>query len=183
MLPGVLPVQDDRHGEAPRIVGQQLPDQQQPADQIVGRRLAVVRRVGEPDHVGEQVVAEEDVNRVGGVAAAVRQVFALRQKGIALAQEPGPAQGGVQDLLVGGHPADPFGAGDGQHLLGDGALRRPHPRRPVAEEALVGADRLLDVPDGVLGMVEIVPGQLDVGQGLAGGVDVAQERQDGVVVG
>ncbi len=128
------------------------------------------------------MVAEEDVDRVGVVAEAVRQVLALRQEGLALAQEPGPAQGGVQDLLVSGHPADPLGADHGQHLLGTDPSDGHIPPELVAEEALVGADRLPDVPDGVFRMVEIVPGQLDVGQGLAGGVEVAQERQDGMVV-
>jgi len=185
VLPGVLPVKEDRHQVRPLRPGlaQRGLDVVQARQQVGGGCLTGHAGILEPDLVGEQLVAEEDghppaapaphligtVQRVrleDGIGAVAGEVLHVRQ-----------AAG--QHFLVGGHPAD---AGVGHHLhdLGrDRAFRRPHATRRAAKVLLVHLHPQLHLGDGILAEDKPLR-QLGIRHRHRRHVAVDQQRQDRV---
>src|SRR6266550_6132348 len=91
-------------------------------------------------------------------------------------------QGAGKHFLVADHPIDLCLLRKPDHALPHRHLGRPHALRPPPEHALKEAHAQLDLALRVLAMREMPLRQLDLGVGAARGVDMADERKDGVVV-
>ena len=78
---------------------------------------------------------------------------------------------------------DAEAGGDGQNLVTDRAFAGPHAGGTEAKAALVGIQGAENLILGVAGMAETLVGQREAGDGVAAGVGVTQQRQDGVIVG
>jgi len=124
VLPGVLAVEDHEHGGLfpAALHAVALSGGGDASHEVVGRRLRIPRRVGEPNEVRQQMVAE--AARHGGLPVA--DLVGAIQVGV---PRKGARQRARQDLLVGGHPGE-SGLGDERHhRVGDRALRGPEPGR------------------------------------------------------
>jgi hypothetical protein len=183
VLPRVLAVEDD--GDERILDAGVIADPGKPPHEVVdaGVRVPVVV---EAEEIGEPVVPEDDRDLRGAVPRAPRSIEERPVEHVPVAVAPERAAERVrEDLLVRGHVPDAVPGEDRDDLLRDGPLRRPHtPWRP-AEEPLMERDRALHLFDGVIPeRARFEPEfPLEPGEPLVRGPEVAEERQDGVVVG
>ena len=172
-LPRVLAVEGD-HGQEV-AVALHIADAPQPPHQVagcVGRRHALIV---ESDDVGELRVAEHHRHRSAFARDSLRLVQVIVAVELALDRAR-------EDFLVADHPVKLRLFREPDHRLAHRHLGRPHALRLLAEHALEQALAQLDLALGILAMREVALGQLDLRVGAACRVDVADERQDRVVV-
>ena len=181
-LPGVLAV--ERDGDEELALALLLLDPPEAAHEVADRVLRRHPVVVEADQVAEDLVPEDHRDLATFALDPVGLVERLRRHHPALAV---PRQSAVkragEDVLVGDDPLQPGLHRERRDALADRHLGRPHADRPPTQQPLEGGEPERDLLLGVLPVGEVPVRQLDSGRGGAGGVDVADEGQDGVVVG
>ena len=87
-----------------------------------------------------------------------------------------------QDVFIRGDPSDTAVGNDLQRLVADRSFRRPHAGGCEAEDLLEIVDAAPDLGTGVFRMAEDGRRQRDARHGGLGASDIAQKRQDWMVV-
>ena len=180
-LPRVLAIQgDDREVVVIVLLLADAPQARHQVSRRVGRRHALVV---EADQVRERRVPEDHRHRLAFAVDAVRPVKLRRHVHPALRVAPDVrVDGAGQHLFVADHPVDAGAHRQPGHTLADRHLRRPHPTWPPADQALEQPLPQLDLPLRVLAVREVPLGELDLRVRRARRVDVAQQREDRMVI-
>ena len=184
VFPGVFAVQDDwdegiRPSRSRRISPAGLDE---PRHEIAGGGVGSPPGVGKANEVGQEVIPKDtrnprgsDLHAVGGI-----QLFRMVEMALAIASECGAERAG-QNELVGRHPGEPGGCGQGNHRIRHRALRGPQTNRPPAEQALVKVRRACQLLHRVLRVHEALSRHLRVRVRPQVNIRIAQQWQNGVV--
>ena len=181
-LPGVLAVEYYGDHVAGGVVHEAV-DVGKPRHQVARCGVGVHPRVVEAYEVREDVVAEYERDVA---PARVYRVGPVEEGVVAVARVVPPERSSErvgEYLLVGGEPVYAGLGHEAEHIHGDRALGGPHALWPAAEGPGVELHGLPYLRRGVLGVREPLLRKLHVGHRLPRRLAVAEEREDGMVVG
>ena len=173
VLPGILAVEDHRHRHGLGAARQVRADAAQARHEVVHGRAGRPALVGEPDEVRQAVVAKEHAHFPVPAVDGMR-LKALGRPGGAASERARPHQ----DVLVGGHPAEPRPGDCRGRQLRHAAFWGPHPGRPRSEPALVCVDGAGQLQVGIRRPLERRVEHGRARMRLAVGGRVTEQRQD-----